>query len=244
MRAPFCDMANAAPFIARARIAAWIVLLGCIAGIASRPAGEDPLWAMLILVSLLDVVVIILLSWWIRSRLAAPAAPAKVVPERSLAFVAVAAVSLGTADAFFFGQAVIAFFLCVTGALYYPLRAIQARKDGARLKLRLSKAAITSVAGFAALGVVAYGNVMARDRAESLIVSVERFQARHGRYPERLEEMVPEFVAEIPRAKYVVIADRFRYSRSGSRHSLMYVEMPPFGRRIYTFEDRQWTTLD
>jgi hypothetical protein len=85
---------------------------------------------------------------------------------------------------------------------------------------------------------------MARDRAESLIVAVERFQAQHGRYPERLEEMVPELVAEIPRAKYVVIADRFRYFKSGSRHSLMYVEMPPFGRRIYTFEDRKWTTLD
>lgn len=85
---------------------------------------------------------------------------------------------------------------------------------------------------------------MARESAGSLIVAVEQFHAKHGRYPERLEEMVPEFVAEIPRAKYVVIADRFRYSRSDSRHSLMYVEMPPFGRRIYTFEDRKWTTLD
>jgi hypothetical protein len=167
-----------------------------------------------------------------------------VVPERSLAFVAFAALTLGAVDAFIFGQAVIAFFLCVTGALYYPLRAIQARKDGARLKLRLSKAAITSIAGFAALGAIAYGNVMARERAGALIVAVERFHAKHGRYPGRLEEMIPEFVAEIPRAKYVAIADRFRYSRSGSRHSLMYVEMPPFGRRIYTFEDRKWTTLD
>lgn len=237
---PFPDTAS----LKTAHIAAWTLLFGCIAGIAPRPAGGDGLWAILILVSLLDVVVIIVLSWWIRSRRAAPARPAKVVPERSLAFVAFAALTLGAVDAFFFGQAVIAFFLCVTGALYYPLRAIQARNDGARLRLRLAKAAVTSIAGFAALGAIVQGNVMARERAESLIAAVERFHAKHGRYPGRLEEMVPEFVAEIPRAKYVVIADRFRYSRSGSRHSLVYMEMPPFGRRIYTFEDREWTTLD
>ena len=52
------------------------------------------------------------------------------------------------------------------------------------------------------------------------------------------------FIAEIPRAKYVLIADKFSYFVSDSRHSLMYVEVPPFGRKIYTFEDHKWTYLD
>ena len=114
----------------------------------------------------------------------------------------------------------------------------------ARFKLRLSKAAVTSIGGFAALTIIVYGNVIARERAESLVVAVEQFHAKHGRYPERLGEIVPEFIPEIPKAKYVLIADRFRYFKSDSRHSLMYVEIPPFGRRIYTFEDRRWTTLN
>jgi len=220
------------------------VLLGCISGIAFRPAGGDGVWAILILVSLLDVIVIIVLSCWIRSRRAAASPPTQVIPERSLIFVAIATLILGMFDAFFLGQAGVAIVLCVAGVLYFPLRAIQARKDEARFKLRLSKAAVTSIGGFAALGIIVYGNVIARERAESLVVAVEQFHAKHGRYPERLGEIVPEFIPEIPKAKYVLIADRFRYLKSDSRHSLMYVEIPPFGRRIYTFEDRKWTTLN
>lgn len=231
------------PFLKAARTAAWIVLVGCIAGIALRRTG-DGLWAILFLVFLLDVLVIIVLTWWMRSRLAAVHPPTQVISERSLIYVAVTVLTLGVLDAFFFGQAVISIALCVAGVLYFPLLAIQARKDKARLKLRLSKAAITSIAGFAALGIIVYGNVIARERAESLVVAVEQFYAKHGRYPERLQEIVPEFIAEIPRAKYVVIADRFGYFKSDSRHTLTYVEIPPFGRRIYTFEVHKWTTAN
>jgi hypothetical protein len=91
---------------------------------------------------------------------------------------------------------------------------------------------------------IVYDNSIVRERAEKLVVAVEQFYARQGRYPERLEEVVPEFIPAIPRAKYVVMGDRFRYLVSGSRHSLTYIVMPPFGRRIYTFEDHKWTTLD
>lgn len=227
-----------------AHITAWIVLLGCIAGIAFRPTGGDDLWAILILVLLLDLIVIIVLNWWIRSRHDATPPPIELIPERSLVFVVIATLIGGMLDAFFFGLPGFSIILCVAGVLYFPLRAIQARKDAARLKLRLSKAVITSIVGFSALGMIAHGNVIARERAESLVMAVEQFNAKHGRYPERLEEIIPEFISEIPKAKYVVIADRFRYFKSDSRHSLMYVEIPPFGRRIYTFEDRKWTTLD
>jgi hypothetical protein len=51
-------------------------------------------------------------------------------------------------------------------------------------------------------------------------------------------------MSEIPRAKYVELAGKFRYFVSDSRHSLMYVVVPPFGRSIYTFEDHKWTSLD
>jgi hypothetical protein len=220
------------------------VLLGCIAGIALRPSGEDGFWAILILVLLLDLIVIIVLNWWIRSRLAATLPPAKATPEQSLIFDVIAALTWGIIDASFFGQGVISFILCVAGVLYFLPRAIAARQDEARFKLRLSKAAVTSIVGFAALGMIVYGNVIAGERAEKLVVAIEQFYAKHGRYPERLEDVAPAFISEIPRAKYVVIADRFKYFESDSRHSLMYVEIPPYGRRIYTFEDRKWTTLD
>jgi hypothetical protein len=216
-------------------------MLGCVAGIAFLPTGSDQSRAILFLVLMLDGIVLVVLRSWIRTRLAATRPEP---PERGLIFVVTAALFWGMSDALFFGQGVISVILCIAGVLYFPLRAIAARQDRARFKLRLSKAAITSVAGFAAMGTIVYGNVMAGERAEKLVVAVEQFYAKQGRYPERLEELVPEFIPEIPRAKYQELAGKFRYSASGSRHSLMYVVMPPFGRRIYTFEDRKWTTLD
>ena len=75
-------------------------------------------------------------------------------------------------------------------------------------------------------------------------MAVEQYYAKQGRYPERLEEVVPELIPSIPRAKYVVIADKFQYSVSGSRPSLMYGVVPPYGRRIHSFEDRKWTDVD
>ena len=224
-----------------ARAAAWIVLLAGIAGLALRSASGDGLWAILMLVLALDILVIVVLSWWIRSRLA-PAVPEP--PEWSLLLVAIWTLAWAMADALVFGQGAIAFILCVAGVLYFPPRAIAARRDGARFKLRLSKAAISAIAGFAALGIIVYGNVIARERAEGLIVAVEQYYAKQGRYPGRLEELVPAIIPAIPRAKYVIVADRFQYSVSGSRHSLMYVVVPPYGRRIYSFEERKWTDVN
>ena len=226
----------------RAHSAAWIVALGSVAGIALAIATSwVGLGVILFLVLMIDGIVLVVLRSWIRSRLTATLPE---IPERSLTFVVIATLTLGIIDAFFFGQAVISVILCIAGVLYFLPRAIAARRDDARFKLRLSKAAITTIVGFTALGMIVYGNVIARERAESLIVAIEQFHAKHGRYPERLEEIVPVFISGIPKAKYVVIADRFSYFKSDSRHSLMYVEIPPFGRRIYTFEDRKWTTLD
>jgi len=225
----------------KARTIAWIVALASIAGIALAIATSSPLGAILFLVLMLDGIVLVVIRSWIRTRLAATCPEP---PERGLIFVMIMTLALGVSDAFFYGQGLFSIILCVAGVLYFLPRAIAARQDGARFKLRLSKAAISFVAGFAALGIIVYGNVIARERAEELIVAVEQFYAKHGRYPERLEQVVPEFISAIPRAKYVVVADKFSYSVSGSRHSLMYVVMPPFGRRIYTFEDRKWTSVD
>ena len=223
----------------RLRTATWIILLGSIAGIKFLPTGQEGFRAILILVLVLDVIVLLLL-WWlpIRRRLAAP-----LPTERSLIFVIVVA-SIWGMIAIVLGQPSISMILCVVGILYLLPRAIVARQDKALLKLRLSKAAITSVAGIAAMGMLVYGDSIASERADKLVVAVEQFRAKHGRYPVRLEEIVPEFISEIPQPNYVLIADKFRYFELDSRHSLQYFDMPPWSRRIYTFEDHKWVSLD
>ena len=222
----------------RVRTAVWIVLLGSIAGLIFAPTDRDGFRLILFSVFMLDAIVLVMLRSTIRSRTLPPA------PERSLMFVVIAALVWGMIDAYFFGQGLISIILFLYGALHFLPRAIAVREDSGLFRLRLSKAIIVSIAGLAALGTIVYGNVVARERAETLIVAIEQFYARHGRYPESLEEVVPVFIAEIPKAKYVLTAETFRYSSRDSSHWLMYVEVPPFGRKIYTFEDHKWTYLD
>ncbi|MGH8649685.1 MAG: hypothetical protein ACREUP_10325, partial [Burkholderiales bacterium] len=73
-------------------------MLGSIAGVALLPS--EGYRAASVLVSLLDVIVLIVLTWWIRSRLAATLPPTKAPPERSLIFVVIAALTWGMFDAF------------------------------------------------------------------------------------------------------------------------------------------------
>lgn len=222
----------------RARTAVWIVLLGSIIGLIFAPTDRDGFRLILLSVLMLDAIVLVILRSTIRSRTLPPAA------ERSLMFVLIVALAWGMIDAYFFGQGLISIILLICGVFHFLPRAIAVREDSGLFRLCLSKAVIVSIAGLAALGAIVYGNMVARERAETLVVAVEQFHAKHGRYPERLEEVVPVFIAEIPKAKYVLTAETFRYFSKDSSHWLMYVEVPPFGRRIYTFEDHKWTYLD
>ncbi|MDO8310947.1 MAG: hypothetical protein Q7T25_03310 [Sideroxyarcus sp.] len=169
--------------------------------------------------------------------------------ERSLRYVAISALIWALLDAFFFDSGAISLILCVAGALYFLPHAFWARKDAKLFKLRLSKAAVTFVAGVATLGIILYGNVVAEERAELIVAAVEQFQTKYGRYPDKLEEIVPEYIPAIPQAKFALGAEafgaeRFRYSVTDSQHMLVYTVTPPFGRRIYTFEAHKWSTLD
>jgi hypothetical protein len=90
---------------------------------------------------------------------------------------------------------------------------------------------------------------MAARRADALIAACDAYDAKHGRYPDRLEELIPEFVDRIPRARYVVMWGEFDYyafptEGAERHHTLKYVVVPPFGRRLYHLEERRWSYLD
>ena len=77
-----------------------------------------------------------------------------------------------------------------------------------------------------------------------IVEAVESYRSPHGAYPRQLEELVPRFMAEVPSAKPVLMADKFRYWQHEGKPQLMYVEVPPFGRRVYSFEERTWQVID
>ncbi|MBI5327098.1 MAG: hypothetical protein HZB80_02230 [Deltaproteobacteria bacterium] len=87
-------------------------------------------------------------------------------------------------------------------------------------------------------------NQIAKKRAETLIVAVKSFKEKHHRYPEKLEELTPDFIDRVPKAKDTLMFNAFFYNSTSGDHVLFYVTMPPFGRKVYSFERNEWFTMD
>ncbi|MDY7228440.1 hypothetical protein [Hyalangium rubrum] len=93
------------------------------------------------------------------------------------------------------------------------------------------------------------GSERARKNAERIIAACKAFRERHGRFPDTLEELVPEFFPELPPAKYAGPHFGFVYDVSGGelgpkRHVLGWTELIPFGRPFYVLEEERWGYLD
>lgn len=83
-------------------------------------------------------------------------------------------------------------------------------------------------------------NIIAKSRAYMLIVCCEKYKSRYGEYPQKLPDLVPEFIENIPNAKYTLFDNKFMYQSGGRFHSLNYAVIPPFGRSVYYFEEHKW----
>ena len=142
-------------------------------------------------------------------------------------------------------QGLVAMLLMVFLLLFHLPRTLFAAKYQKCRKERMIRWAIYLSSIFMVFALRYYNVSLAKERADQIIVAVEAFEVSNGKYPEKLTELVPQFIAEIPtKAKLTLLDSGFRYMVSPNSHSLMYVVMPLFGRRIYHFETRQWSDLD
>ena len=154
-------------------------------------------------------------------------------------------------DAIVVGQGFLSsLVLCVAVGVQLIFAVLKAFKDSRRRALfHVGAAAIYALTFALVWAYIVTDWRMAARRADALVAACHAYQAKYGRYPERLEELVPEFVDRVPRAKYVVMGGTFEYSvwpaeGAERRHMLRYVVVPPFGRRLYYMEERRWTRLD
>lgn len=132
--------------------------------------------------------------------------------------------------------------LLLAGALWAAVRGAAPR---ALARSRALRASMYLVLGIATIGATRFHAATARNHAAQVIEACHAYQTRHGMLPERLQQLVPEFLPAVPRAKYTLSYGAFTYWTSGQKsHTLMYVALPPFGRRLYHFEERRWSSLD
>jgi hypothetical protein len=153
------------------------------------------------------------------------------------------ALSLVFFDAFLFNQGVLSagfglflLFISVPRSFLRKLKPVRSQ--------RLRNIAIYLAAVVLVIGLNNLNNLIAHKRAELLISAINTYHAKNHRYPQKLQDLTPEFVAKVPRAKYTLLFGEFSYFLSGENAFLFFVDFPPHGRPIYRFPDNRWGYVD
>jgi hypothetical protein len=157
-------------------------------------------------------------------------------------------VSIGSAlvllawDAAFSGSFLMSFCFCPIWFLVSILKnAIQ--RPGWRLALlRIAIPALT-------LGFVMANDALqlrvAEANAPRLVAACEEYHATNGTFPLTLDELVPQCMPSVPRAKYCLgHFGQFVYFFNQGKPMLVWYVVPPYYRRIYDFETRQWRYIE
>jgi hypothetical protein len=151
-------------------------------------------------------------------------------------------------DAFVLNQGFVALLVILLVIFFFIPRALWALRKDRRLYLeRLTQAGIYLLACFAVFAVNILQNRLADHRAVELGKACLAYHAKYNHYPQRLDDLVPEFIPSVPVAKYTLGGGGsfFYISHStGSEPMLFYEAMPPFGRRFYHMETGGWGFLD
>ena len=107
---------------------------------------------------------------------------------------------------------------------------------------RASRAIQYLLLGLATIGTLRFHEATGRKNAQRVISACESYRRQDGKLPDRLEELVPEFLSDVPPSRYTVLFNHFWYFPDAGL--LGYVVFPPFGRRTYNFNTAQWNYLD
>lgn len=149
-------------------------------------------------------------------------------------------------DALMMGQgviAVVAFLIALVVGVVKILIAAH-KKDRAQMLLRAVRIGVYLVMVAGVLATIYINNRLAARHAEAIIAACRQYEARNGHLPDRLQELVPEFLPGIPPAKYTLAFGDFVYWSSKDSHRLSYVVFPPFLLAVYSFEGRHWIARD
>ena len=88
---------------------------------------------------------------------------------------------------------------------------------------------------------------IAEGNAEKIIAACEKFHAENSRYPKTLDELVPQYLSSVPRAKYCMDPfGQFMYwnFEEDNDAALVWYVVPPFGRSVYNFKEQRWGYVD
>jgi len=118
-------------------------------------------------------------------------------------------------------------------------------KDRPLRNFRIKKVALYLLAVVGIMVLFIFNRQVGTQRAEELVKAVEAYSAKHGQFPQNLEQVVPEFMSAIPVARYTLAANDYSYKTApDGKHVLSWTVTPPLARKSCTFEEKRWVTLE
>jgi hypothetical protein len=80
--------------------------------------------------------------------------------------------------------------------------------------------------------------------AQQVIKACEEYQVANGRYPNKLDDLVPKYLTSVPPAKYCMFMGNVLYVNSDSGPCMLWWTRYGFYRRIYNFREKRWGNVD
>jgi hypothetical protein len=157
------------------------------------------------------------------------------VNARALRPTFIIAACLYVFDGLVVGQGVLGVFVFLVAFFAGGIRILLAlhKRDRVQARVRAARVGVYFLMAVAIIATIYVNNRLARRQAERVIAACQQYESKYHRLPDRLQQLVPEFLPSIPRAKYTVLYGDFTYFVSHERnHHLYYVAFPPFARAI------------
>jgi hypothetical protein len=79
--------------------------------------------------------------------------------------------------------------------------------------------------------------------SERVIKACEEFRVENGRYPSKLDELVPKYLTSVPPAKHCMTG-MFMYENKADGPCVLWWYRYGFYRRFYQFNEKRWSSLD
>ena len=109
---------------------------------------------------------------------------------------------------------------------------------------RLAKLGIHALTLVAVMATINFNNRLARTRGDQVVSAIKEYKARHDRYPDALQGLVPDFLPSVPKAKYALAFNEFYYRYSpGELLRFGCFVWPPFAWSFYDFERNRWRSV-
>ncbi len=178
-----------------------------------------------------------------------PADAAASRPPVPLRRTAIVLALLFAFDLFGLGVGLISLLVAMLGTALLLAGGALSRLRGHRKRAgnRLQRAAIYAALGLLAVVTGRFQAAAARRHARQVIAACERYRVERGRYPDRLQDLVPGYLPSVPPVTYAFLGEPFQYRAGGSGPEadpiLWYADVPGNSRQIYHFRTGHWTWM-